>query len=65
MSKYLEDNNITALPAVVFNSNTMNDGGQITPYLTALPNGSYSLALGATFDPFAKRSENGFLIMDE
>lgn len=43
----------------------MNDGGQITPYLTALPGGEFSLALGATFDPFAIRSDKGFLVLDE
>ena len=37
MYLYLEENNISALPAVIFNSNAMNDGGQIAPYLTALP----------------------------
>lgn len=63
ISQYLEDNNITALPAVIFNTNTMNDGGQITPYLLALPDNQYSLTLGATFDPFAKRSDQGFLMM--
>lgn len=61
---YLKDNNITALPAVVFNTNSFADGGQITPYLTALPNGEFSLALGAKFNPFAKRSENGFLVLE-
>jgi protein-disulfide isomerase len=43
----------------------MNDGGQITPYLTVLPDEQYSLTLGATFDPFATRSENGFLILED
>lgn len=61
VSDYIIENNITALPVVIFNSNAMNDGGQITPYLTALPDGQFSLALGATFDPFATRSEKGFL----
>ena len=65
VSEYLEENQITALPAVIFNSNAMNDGRQITPYLTALPGGEFSLALGATFDPFAIRSDKGFLVLDE
>jgi hypothetical protein len=42
----------------------MDDGGQITPYLTALPGGDFSLAVGAKFNPFASRSENGFLTID-
>lgn len=62
---FLTENNITTLPAVIFNTNQLNDGGQIAPYLTNLENGEYSLAIGATFDPFAERSENGFLMMDQ
>lgn len=65
VSEYLEENNISALPAVIFNTNSLNDGGQIAPYLQQLPDEQYSLALGATFDPFAERSENGFLMAPE
>lgn len=64
IEKYLQDNNITALPAVIINTNQFSDGGQITPFLQALPDGKFTLALGAKFDPFAKRSDNGFLIID-
>lgn len=65
VAKYLQDNKILQLPAVIFNTNNLADGGQIKPYLAALPNGDYSLALGATFNPFAKRSENGFLMVEQ
>ena len=62
--EYLEDNGIANLPAVIFDTNTLNDGGQITPFLQILPDGNYSLALGASFDPFEERSERGFKIID-
>ncbi len=64
MNSFLEENNITALPAIVFSTNILNDGGQIAPYLTALPGWEFSLALGSTFDPFAERSARGFLKLD-
>ncbi len=62
---YLKENNIATLPAVIFNTAALYDGGQLTPYLTALPDGQYSLTLGATFNPFAKRSDRGFLMVDQ
>lgn len=65
ISDYLQDNNITALPAIIFSDNSLNDGGQIVPYLTVLPDGQYSLALGAKFNPFASRSDKGFLILED
>lgn len=65
ISELLQENNIQFLPAIIFNTNMLSDGGQITPYLTALTNGEdYSLALPSKFDPFAKRSENGFLLLE-
>lgn len=65
IKEYIEKNQIKALPAIIFNTNKIYDGGQITPYLQALSDGSFSLQIGASFDPFAERSENGFLVMDE
>lgn len=63
---YLKENNIKLLPAIVFNTNTLADGGQIVPYLTALADGKgYSLALPSKFNPFAKRSANGFLLLED
>ena len=64
VAEYLETNSITTLPAVVFSTNILNDGGQIAPYLTALPEGEFSLALGSTFNPFATRSDRGFLQLE-
>lgn len=65
VSDYLVENNITALPAIIFSDNNLNDAGQIVPYLTTLPDGQFSLALGATFNPFASRSNKGFLVLDD
>lgn len=65
VADYMIENDITALPAIIFSSNNLNDGGQISSYLTVLPDGQYSLALGAKFDPFAQRSDAGFLILEQ
>jgi len=65
VAEYLTENDITALPAIVFSSNNLNDGGQISSYLTVLPDGQYSLALGAKFNPFAQRSDAWFLILEQ
>lgn len=61
---FLKENGIDRLPAIVFNTNNFYDGGQISPYLEALPGGEFSLAVGAKFNPFAKRSDSGFLILE-
>lgn len=62
---FLIANNINMLPVFVFSTNKLNDAGQIGEFLTQISDGQYSLAIGASFDPFTKRSENGFLIMDQ
>lgn len=64
VSEYLQENNIAALPAVIFSTNILSDGGQMAPFLTAMPDGQFTLALSSTFDPFAKRSANGFLVLE-
>ncbi|MDA9129200.1 hypothetical protein N9J72_01860, partial [Candidatus Gracilibacteria bacterium] len=64
VAEYLEANSITLLPAVIFSTNILNDAGQIAPFLTALPNGEFSLAIQSTFNPNAERSERGFLKLD-
>lgn len=65
VSQYLQDNEITLLPAITLNSNQLNDGGQISGYLTALSDGNYSLALPSAFNPFAKRSDKGFQLLED
>ena len=62
---YIKENNITRLPAVLFSTNQIGDGGTMTQYLTAIPSGEYSLQIGASFDPFAQRSERGFLMISD
>ncbi|USN57876.1 MAG: thioredoxin domain-containing protein [Candidatus Peribacteria bacterium] len=58
----LKDEGITTLPAAIFSRNGITG---LDAYLNQLPSGNYSLALGSTFDPFAKRSERGFLVMEK
>ncbi len=66
MSEYMQTNDLKSIPVVVFNTNVLYDGGQIVPYLQPLSSGDgYSLILPETFDPFATRSENGYLVLDE
>lgn len=77
VSDYLKENNIEALPLIVFSTNNfdvskdpvqMDQNGQPAPkvntFLQALPDGQYTLAIGATFNPFEDRSERGFLKLD-
>ncbi len=65
VSKFMKENWLKSIPAIIFNTKTLYDGGQIVPYLKELPDGGFSLALPENFDPFAKRSENGFLMLDK
>ncbi len=62
--EFLEENNISVLPAVVFSTNTLWDGGTMTPYLKALPGWEFSLEIGSSFDPFQERSDKWFLVLD-
>ena len=62
---YIKENNITVLPAVVFSTNQIGDNWAMTQYLTPIANGEYSLQIGSTFDPFAKRSDRGFLQIED
>jgi len=65
MEEYITENNITTLPAVIFSSNQLADNGAMTNYLTALPTEGFSLQIGSSFDPFAERSDRGFLVASE
>lgn len=65
VAKMLEENGITALPALIFNTNLLNDGGQLSPALIMLQDGSYSLNVGGTFNPFEERSDKGYLMLDD
>lgn len=61
---YLKENNIGVLPAFIFSTKNINDP-ELPQYLMELPDNSYSLQIGAQFNPFAERSENGFLLLDK
>mgnify|MGYP001942319232 CR=1 FL=1 len=62
VEEFLTDNNIKVLPAIMFNTNAVDPG--INTYLTPISSGEYSLQVGASFDPFAQRSDKGFLLLD-
>lgn len=65
VAELMQQNNIAAIPAVLFNTNSFNDGWQITPYLTSVGEAGYSLQLDAKFNPFETRSNNGFLLLGD
>jgi len=65
VAELMEENNLSNIPTVLFSTNALADGGQIVPYLTPINNGQFSLTLPQTFNPFAKRSENGFLLTSD
>ncbi len=58
----LKISSITKLPAVIFPDKSI---GELTQFLKPTTNKSYFLELGSTFDPYIKRSEKGFNILDE
>jgi len=77
VKEYLEKNNITTLPLFEFSTNNFDvskDPTQtdemwrpipkINVFLKPLSDDKYYLEIWATFNPFQKRSENGFLLLD-
>ena len=60
---YLEENNINTLPLVIFPTNFVDPG--LNQYLQPIGNGEFFLEINADFNPFAKRSERGFVMLDE
>ncbi len=65
VEKYLKDNSISKLPAIIISTNNIDDNGQMKPYLKELKDKQYSLEIGASFDPFAKRSDKWFMTLDK
>ncbi len=63
IKEFLEKNKITKLPAVIFSNNTTVT--ELTSYLQPISDNNYSLALASTYDPFVKRSDRGFLVLDK
>ena len=62
VDKYLKDNSITALPAIIFNTSSVD--ASINSYLKAITSWDYSLQVWATFNPYAKRSDKWFLVIE-
>ena len=61
--QYLKDNSITLLPAIIFNRSYIDPS--INSYLTETTSWEYTLLVWASFDPYAKRSDKWFLIVDK
>ena len=57
VKEYLEQNEIRALPAIIFNSSNVEEW--MNPYLTQLKSGEYTLALWSSFNPFVEICDNG------
>jgi len=75
---YLNENEIKALPLIAFSTNNfdvskdpvqMGQDGNPTPkvnsFLQPMKGGEFILEVGATYDPFVKRSENGFMMLEQ
>lgn len=72
VEKYLKDNEVTALPLIVFSTNNFDvskdewpENAKINNYLIQLPSSEYSLSIWANFNPFIKRSAKWFLILEK
>lgn len=65
VAKYLTDNEINFLPAIIFSTNDIEDN-DMKQYLTSLNSWEYSLSIiWAKYDPFAERSDKWFLLIDK
>lgn len=65
VSEYLKTNNISYLPAIILSTNKLDDSWTMSPYLQELNSNEYSLNVWASFNPFLKRSEKWFLVLDK
>ncbi len=63
VEKFLKDNNINVLPAIIFTSDQVDEN--IDQYLTKLNDNSYSLNIGSSFNPFLKRIQKWFKVIDK
>lgn len=64
ISEFMQENNLTNIPAVLLNTNNLNDNGELAEYLSVIPSGEYSLALPEIFNPFAKQPSGLFPVID-
>lgn len=60
----MQANGVSLLPAILFSSNGIADPNLVS-YLKPTSGGKFSLDIGATFNPYAKRSERGFLLLED
>lgn len=65
VSDYLKQNDIKKLPAVIISTNKLNDEWQMQPYLKELKDKQFTLEIGASYDPYAIRSDRWFLVLDK
>jgi len=63
ISEYLKENEIKYLPAILFNSNSVDE--EINPFLIKIKkDDKYRLEFWANFNPFIKLSERGFKFIE-
>lgn len=62
---YMENNNISYLPALIFSTNDVSEESGMKPYLQPLSDGKYTLQIGATFDPYSSISSRWFKILEK
>jgi hypothetical protein len=58
----LKKSGVKNLPAALFSNNNVSE---LSNFLKSTSDNSYYLELGATFDPTAKMSDKGFLVLDK
>ncbi len=64
VSEFMQENNLTNIPAVVLSTNDLNDNSEFVQYLSLIPSWEYSLALPEIFNPFAKQLSGLFPVID-
>ncbi len=64
VEEYLKYNNITKLPAIILSTNNIKDDNTMKPYLKKIRSWEYFLNIGSIFNPFLKRSDRWYLIVD-
>ena len=65
VEKYMKENELKFLPAFIFSTNEIVDDTGIRDFLVPLKDGNFILEVGSKFDPFTKRSEKGFAVIEK
>lgn len=60
----LKANEVTKLPAFLFNTNNVSDN-DFKSFLTKTPSWLFNLNVWSSYDPFVKRSDRGFMLLDK